>query len=355
MTSLAAKSGDPEFKHVDPDELRFDPSNPRFAGAGEGKTQDQIQQLLEQTPHLAMELVPSLLENGFIQYEPLVTRNEGSHYVVVEGNRRLAAVRHIRSNANTYGAAAVDKLKRIPVLVFPEATGAEQKTAEAEQRVYLGVRHLFGFREWPPESKARFLDQNIRNAADLKRLERELNIKRADVRRYVVPYRLRKKARESWTPYKHQDFWVLGEGLMREGIKEYIELDVEQKTLQVRKFNDDKLEKLLGFIYGPPTGGEARITDTRQLSRLGAVLQSKAATQALERGRPLDEASLLVESPASSLDTLEKLVRQIDVLLGRMGKIRPPVVGIARVITTFATFKQAFKKLLNSDATKSRF
>ena len=27
--------------------------------------------------------------------------------------------------------------------------------------VYLGVRHLFGFREWSPESKARYLNAHI--------------------------------------------------------------------------------------------------------------------------------------------------------------------------------------------------
>lgn len=347
-----AKPGDPTFTHVRPDDLRFDPSNPRFAGAGQGKSQEQIQKLLEETPHLAIDLVPSLLENGFIQYEPLVTRREGNEYVVVEGNRRLAAVRHIRSNAALYDPVQVARLDRIPVLVFPETEGAAQKTAEAQQRIYLGVRHLFGFREWPPESKARFLDQQIKGAADLKRLERELNIKRTEFRRYVVPYRLRRKAKDSWTPYKDQEFWVLGEGLNREGIKEYIELEVDAKSLQVRGFKPDKLEKLLEFIYGKPDGEGARITDTRQLSRLASVLQSKDATQALERGRPLDEAYLLVESTETSLGTLEKLVRQVEVLLRRMAKRRPPVPGAARLVERFQTFRGAVKKFL-SDATKS--
>jgi hypothetical protein len=345
-----ARASDPTFTHVRPDSLRFDPSNPRFAGSGSGKSQDQIQMLLEGAPHLALDLVPSLLENGFIQYEPLVTRKGGDHYVVVEGNRRLAAVRHIIRNAAKYPTDRVEKLARIPVLVFPETSESEQKTAEAEQRVYLGVRHLFGFREWPPESKARFLDQNIKTGEDLKRLERELNIKRADFRRYVVPYRLRKKARDIWAPYKSQDFWILGEGLAREGIKEYIELDVDTTTLQVRGFEPGKLHKLFGFIYGAP-GGTPQITDTRQLSRLALVLQSRPATHALEKGRPLDEAELLIESPEASLVTLAQLVRRIDVVLGSIEKRRPVPVGTAGVLKRFKSFKSAVKKFV-SDATK---
>src|SRR5260370_35436680 len=88
---------DVRFDHLHPDQLRFDPANPRFAASGTAPKQEAIQALLEKEPHYALELIPSFLENGFIDYEPLVVRAEGDHYVVVEGNRRLAALRHILS------------------------------------------------------------------------------------------------------------------------------------------------------------------------------------------------------------------------------------------------------------------
>jgi len=145
---------DPAFKYVAPSDLRFDPSNPRFAGVSARYSQDQIQDALEKEPHYAVQLVDSFLENGFIDYEPLVVRHEGRHYVVVEGNRRLAAIRHILANREKYAdrSKRLADLERIPVLVFPERSGTQN---EKEQRVYLGVRHLFGFRDWPAESKAR--------------------------------------------------------------------------------------------------------------------------------------------------------------------------------------------------------
>lgn len=343
----------PEFTYVSPDQLRFDPTNPRFGGGGSGKTQDEIQQFLEQAPHYALHLVDSFLTNGFIDYEPLVVRKESDHFVVVEGNRRLAALRHILRNLDQYEkkSTRLDDLKEIPVLVFPETTGPQE---EQEQRVYLGVRHLFGFRDWPAESKARFLDSNIRTKEDLDRTMRELNIKKVEVRRYLVPFRLRKAAKELWESYKTQEFWVLGEGLSRTGINEYVGLDVESDSLEVRGFDRNKLKNLLQFVYGTPKGGQLvnkKIRETRDLSTLARVLASKRAAAVLERGGALDEAALFIESPQESLKSLRRLVGELKVLLkGVLGRSRRQTES-RTLLDRFASFEEAVKKFIK-DAQK---
>jgi len=345
------------FGYVKQDDLRFDPTNPRFAAGGRSKSPEQIQALLEREPHLALELVDSFLENGFIAYEPLVVRRENGHYVVVEGNRRLAAIRHILANRTKYEKRSreVDDLQEVPVLVFPEATDAAERD---EERVYLGVRHLFGFRDWPAESKARFLDAQIKGKADVDRTMRELNIKRADIKRYVVPFRLRKSARELWKPYEDQDFWVLGEGLNRGGIQEYIELDVDRSSLQVRGFDPPKLKNLFGYIYGVPADGKRIgkcIRETRDLSTLAKVLESKAAANELERGRSLEEASLFIETGEESIRRLQRVLGELRVLLKRIlaKQTRKPTT-IAPVIRSFGIFEQAAKKFIK-DAQKPIF
>ena len=86
----------PRYTKVDVDKLRFDPENPRFGGAARRKNPDQIQKYLEGSPHYALNLVGSIVENGFLPYEPLIVRQVNDDFVVIEGNRRLAAVRAIR-------------------------------------------------------------------------------------------------------------------------------------------------------------------------------------------------------------------------------------------------------------------
>lgn len=340
----------PRFAYVSPDRLRFDPSNPRFGGLSGNPTQDSIQTILEREPHYAHELVDSFLENGFIDYEPLVVRRDGENFVVVEGNRRLAAIRHILAHRNQYQekSSRLDDLSNIPVLVFPEIAGAQE---EKEQRVYLGVRHLFGFREWPAESKARFLDGNIRKKEDLARILRELNIKKNEVGRYLVPYRLRKAAKTIWDPYRNQDFWVLGESLNRSGIKEYVELEVDRDSLTVESFNEKKLKNLLEFIYGTPDGGKLagrRIRETRDISTLAKILASKRAATVLEKGHSLDEAALFIESRQESLARLGRLVRELKLLLKGVLGIKAQDSDAKAALAHFKEFEENIKRFIQN-------
>jgi ParB-like nuclease domain len=340
----AARVDAVRFEYVSPDILRFDPTNPRFSEEGQGG-QDAIQEILEKAPHFALELVPSFLENGFIDYEPLVVRAVGDHYVVVEGNRRLAALRHILARRLDYElkSTRLDDLKSVPVLIFPATASDEQR--KKEQRVYLGVRHLFGFREWPPEGKARYLDSQIKTEADVDRVARELNIKRHDIQRYLVPYRLRKAAASTWQQHhKDQDFWVIGESLNRAGIKDYIALDVDRKTLKVDGFDKKKLAHLLTFVYGTAAGKRTDrvVKETRQLSTLGTLLQNKRAAAALEKGASLAEAGVLIESTDATLQRLGGLLRECKTAVARFKK-RP---AAAEMIRTFEVFNKAAKRFL---------
>jgi len=344
---------DPQFTYVSPDDLLFDPDNPRFGGAAQGKNQDEILELLIKSPHNAEELIDSLLENGFIDYEPLVVRKNGRQYTVVEGNRRLAAVKKILANKDQY-KGRIDDLARIPVIVFPEQPDLPQ---QQEMRVYLGVKHLFGFREWPPGSKASFLDQHIKSKSDVERAVKELGIEKAEIRRYLVPYRVMAKAQDLVSKIPDdQDFWVLGEALARTGTKKYIGLQVNPDSLEVISFEKAKLRHLLAFLYGVPEDGKKknvsdvkrRITETRDLSRLSKVLASKKASEALEKGKTLDEASLFVETREESIGTLEKLMGSLRLLLKKVLALRATSTDAKAVLTRFESFESAVKTFISN-------
>ena len=280
-----------QYTKVNVGDLRFDPENPRLGGEAKRKNPDQIQKYLEGPPHYALDLVGSIAENGFLPYEPLIVRQEGDKFVVIEGNRRLAAVRSILSETQKYPREVTDRLKRIPVLIFPEH--AHEGDSDEVMR-YLGVKHLFGFRDWPPTSKAMFLDQRVRSKKDLEQVLRELNISRQEAARYLLPYRLTRVARKAFEKVDTEDFWSLAESFGRQKIRLYIRLDVDRRTMRIKSFDAVKLRYLAQFLYGE----KRRVTDTRQLSSLGRVLGSPQAAAKLEHGASLDEASLYM-SPQS--------------------------------------------------------
>lgn len=312
-----------DLKFVHPDELVFDLKNPRFGGLVKTNSQEEIQKALIGGPYFADELIDSLLANGFIDYEPLVVRKTGKHYTVIEGNRRLAAIREIRSNLDKYKERKSD-LDKIPVLVFSPEGDADQA---AEMRVYLGVRHLIGFREWPPLSKAAFLEREIKESGSLDDVIRQIRgLKKAQARRFLVPYRLLRKAKIAFPP--EDDFSVLGEALGRDGIKTFIHLKVDSDELEIESYNKSRLLKLLEFLYGK--GGSKKrdpktriVTDTRSLSRLARVLESEKSSKALLSGKPLEEAEIYIDSLEESVKRLQKLTKSLGLLLKKIVPRQP--------------------------------
>jgi len=324
-----------EYQPVAVDDLRFDPENPRLGGAARNKTQRQIQKYLEGPPHYALDLVGSIVQNGFLPYEPLIVRREGGKFVVIEGNRRLAAVQSILSETpDKYPAEVKDRLQDIPVLVFPEHAYSGDSD---EVLRYLGVKHLFGFRDWPPVSKAMFLDKRVRSKKDLGQVLKELNITKQEVARYLIPYRLTKAAKETFRKVNAEDFWSLAESFGRRNIKTYIELDVDRRTMHIKHFGPVKLRYLAQFLYGR----RRRVTDTRQLSALSRVLGSSEAARKLERGATLDEASLYVESKR---ETIGHLLRQLEKLFDKIRTLSPGKEDSVRILNVVEAFGKRLKR-----------
>ena len=79
--------------------LRLDPGNPRLIGDGNDITEEAIIARLYRAAELN-ELLESISTNGYLDIEPLVVMEDpdpdGGRLIVLEGNRRLAALRLLR-------------------------------------------------------------------------------------------------------------------------------------------------------------------------------------------------------------------------------------------------------------------
>ncbi len=335
----AGRTTHPDSDYVHPDQLEFDPENPRFGGLLSGKSQEELQLAIFGEPYYASELVDSLVENGFIDYEPLVVRRKGNNFIVIEGNRRLAAVRYIRSNLDQYPNRKSD-LDSIPVLIFPEAADEREESA---MRIYLGLRHLLGFREWPPISKAVFLDRQSKNEGGLDQIIKEVRITKQQARRFLVPYRLMHKASLTLPP--GDDFWVLAEALQRAGVKAFIQLDVDATTLEVRSYNKRNLLQLLDDLYGSRTPGSRRrdpanrkVKDTRDLSLFAKVVSSEKARLHLHAGESLEEAGIYV-------DTREQSLKRLGTITKEMSRLVRKILAHGSKENEALALQEAFKRL----------
>src|ERR1035438_9309930 len=80
-------------KKISTDLLDFDPENPRLVEDGtKNPSEEYIINALAETADLS-EVVASIAANGYFDIEPLIVQRVNDRFRVLEGNRRLAAIR----------------------------------------------------------------------------------------------------------------------------------------------------------------------------------------------------------------------------------------------------------------------
>ena len=98
------------------------------------------------------DLIASIKENGWLDIDPiLVERRDGGPYLVIEGNRRVATLKHLESR---YKLDSID-LGRLDPALFSKVPVVIHDLADERQRmVMMGLHHITGKRRWPAVNRA---------------------------------------------------------------------------------------------------------------------------------------------------------------------------------------------------------
>lgn len=187
-----------EQREVDLDQLLLDPNNFRVQDTenyvvaeesrfGDATVQDRAYRRLR--PEGLAELKKSILTNGFLPIERLVVRpynripagisddtTEASsnepretvqRYLVLEGNRRVAALRWIREDHEAgvpVPSTVLEVLSRVPVVdVGPDVD-------ESTHMALMGIRHVGGIKQWDGYQRAKLVTE-LRDNHDLQSSE----------------------------------------------------------------------------------------------------------------------------------------------------------------------------------------
>jgi len=161
---------------VSPSQLLLDPNNYRFhdlAGYNEVKkksryqesgVQAQAMKLLRETTAFDLgSLKDSIRTNGFIPIEQIVVVPYESadgdvvRYLVIEGNRRTAALKSLLEESTSGAADLSEKVKKsIESISVVLLTGSDDEI-ESYQRTLMAIRHVAGIREWGPYQQAKLV------------------------------------------------------------------------------------------------------------------------------------------------------------------------------------------------------
>lgn len=294
-----------QIEQVGPNQLSFDLKNPRIAefNLNEKTSEEEIIDILWNVMGVE-EIVLSIKASGFFTHEPLIAIKAGNRNIVIEGNRRLAAVKCILNpqladriqgiNKNTLLVPrnTKDQLQSLPVIFVNSRQDAWK---------FIGFKHINGPAKWGSYAKAQYISE-IRNefGISLPEIASQIGDTNKIVSKLYQGLQVIEQA-EKLNLFKRDDiqasrlyFSHLYTALGYDGYRDFLGIkNVPEDTQNpVPETNYPQLEELLIWLYGSKKREiQPKInTQNPDLRYLEAVIKSKEAVYALRDGRSLIEA-----------------------------------------------------------------
>lgn len=166
--------------------LHLDAKNPRLGREYTKRAPRELVQYLFEHDK-ALEVAQSIAQRGFFPNEALLAYKDGKSYVVVEGNRRLAALKALREPGLLEGPAR-RKVERLSRLVVDAASLASVPVTIAPSRRatdgQLVARHMgTPVRAWEAENRASFILEKLEEGYTNDSLCDELGFTPADIQK----------------------------------------------------------------------------------------------------------------------------------------------------------------------------
>lgn len=288
---------------VRPSELYLDTSNPRIPDLHFESEENVLSHLL--TFADVEELVQSILSSGWLDFEPLVV--ERGTNIVLEGNRRLAALRLIadpalrtRLNFSLPGQPTPESQ--------PERIRVRYVDSRAEARAYIGFKHINGPAKWDALAKAKYAAEWYSETQDIEPISRQLGDSHNTVARLVNGWIVlhqaesigfnRANATNRRFPFSH-----LYTALARPNVRAYLGLDSDEISAvlpknPVPKDHVHQLEQVMSWLFGQRSEPAVIRTQNPDLNHFVEVLGKEPALATLIDTRDLRLAFEQVEDKA---------------------------------------------------------
>jgi hypothetical protein len=325
------------FENIPIADLKPDLYNPRLPKSKKGKDEKTVIEylLLEAS---TLELMLAIGENDFFAGELLLVvpdESENGKYIVIEGNRRLTAVKLLNNpelttvrKAATAEIAENAKFKPtvLPCLIFDD---------KYEILKYLGFRHITGIKSWRLLEKARYLyelwnTEDFKNSSFLnasREIAKVIGSSSAYVKRLLISFELYKKVEDEAfyqiDGLNDTSFFLnyFTDSLGKDNIRNFIRVDINSEN-PLENIKTDNLEKLTNWWFKKSEGQSRVLGDSEGLKLLNTVIGNNIALSAFEKGATIYEAYELTDDVDLQFerkikDSL-KSIEQADILSNRV-------------------------------------
>lgn len=300
-----------ELKHTPVAELKLDMDNPRLPEDIDDRSQAGLLALFY-TDYDLDELAASYVTNGFFESEGLIALKNG---VVIEGNRRLAALKYLLHDKDAVAAQIPEYLGAADV--DPDEIDALKNSIPVQYidnreslAAYLGFRHINGSKAWSSGAKARFVYQRVKHYESINEpnplaaVAHEIGSNTVGVRNWYIYYGILKHAEDVGElnyASKHvlRGRFGVWRRVVNEDVYEYIGFAPMSMTLTdideaLDSIDDDKLGALLNDLT-PDEDGFVLLNDSRKASEYTTILRNEEALALLRSTRDYSLALSLAQ------------------------------------------------------------
>lgn len=282
-------------------DLHFDHHNPRLAeyGITDETSEDEILGILWEAMDVR-ELTQSISSSGFFPHEALIVTNEGGKNIVIEGNRRLAAVRILLdpsiAQKNQWDVEPLNDVQRKKLEQLPTLSSPREESWR-----FLGFKHVNGAAKWSSYAKAKYIAHvHSQYGIALADIAQQIGDGFGTVKKLyrglmVLEQADRTKVYELENRYnKHLSFSHLYTGIQYQGFRDFLALTDEdmESNSPVPEARLGNLGELCSWLYGDKRSNKAPVVKSQNphLRQLNDILLSREATAVLRDGSEISEA-----------------------------------------------------------------
>lgn len=309
----------PTLTELKLESLHFDPDNPRLPQGLKHASEPEVLKYLLLECNV-VDLMLSIVQQGFFPGEPLlVVPIDKENYIVVEGNRRLGALKLLQKGTQIPVMPTQVAQARESGENFPDTIPAIVFQHRDEILTYLGYRHITGIKEWDALAKARYLRQLRGKHGDddteaHKALAREIGSKSPHVAKLLTGLTLIERARDSGllSRFKLEEdeipFSLLTTGIGYENICKFIGLE-SSADVRAENLKSNEFEEFFQWVFDKTGRKKTVLGDSRNFDKMARVVANDAALEKLRDGFSLEEADLFTSGP---LEAFRSLLREAE-------------------------------------------
>ena len=353
---------------VNLENLYLDPNNPRFAGENLEFVPDE--RVKEHTIQVTLlekikekvgieDLLESIKKYGFLKTDRIIVRPLGEkEFVVVEGNRRVAALKTLKESHErgeiTLDKRVINSISIVEVLVY-------RGTRPDIAWIIQGLRHLTGIKDWPRLQQAKFITENFyeERGMGFREIARLLSMKSTEVGVMIRSYYAYKQAREDeeyGDAIGPEKFSMFQEGIFKKpSLKQWLDWNDYHMKFQ----NIENFKKFLSWITPDENNGEVKIeraVDVRDILSKLILSENSSILERFENGElnlhqalgEIERRESKEETERESID-VGRVLGEIERLYHRLSTL--PVPQILSDQEAIQKLKELFERIKSTITT----